>query len=124
VLHRKQTDVVRPNTLHARKSRAIKAITNQQNDKMDTNRLLMLAGAGAGGYYLMGKKPIGVLVGIAVLMLLTRTGQQPLTTVVPTPEPSLGAPEASGLPAPGTTADPSGGYIDPNNSTKRIGLLR
>lgn len=83
----------------------------------------MLAGAGAGGYYLLGKKPIGALVGIAVLMLLTRTGQQPLTQVVPAPEPSLGAPVASGLPAPGTTSDPLGGIVDPNDG-KRIGLLR
>jgi len=97
---------------------------------MDTNRLLMLAGAGAGGYYLLGKKPIGALVGIAVLMLLVKNGQAPMMQVVPEPEPPgtveppLGAPVASGLPAPGTTADPSGGYIDPNNSSKRIGLLR
>lgn len=96
---------------------------------MDTNRLLMLVGAGAGGYYLLGKKPIGALVGIAVLMLLIKNGQATLMQNVVEAEPSMsepatGAPVVAGIPAPGTTADPSGGYIDPNNSTKRIGLLR
>ncbi len=96
---------------------------------MDTNRLLMLAGAGAGGYYLLGKKPVGALVGIAVLMLLVKNGQAPMMQNVMEAEPSMsepatGAPVATGLPAPGTTADPSGGYIDPNDSSKRIGLLR
>jgi len=90
---------------------------------MNTEGLIKIGVAGVAGYYLLGKKPIGALVGIAVLMLVVK-GQMRLNQVVPTPEPSLGAPVASGLPAPGTTADPSGGYIDPNNSTKRIGLLR
>jgi len=98
--------------------------------QLNYNKVLMLAGAGAGGYYLLGKKPIGALVGVAVFMLLVKSGQAPMMQNVMEPEPTgtiepdMGAPVAAGLPAPGTTADPSGGFIDPNNSTKRIGLLR
>ena len=96
---------------------------------MNTTGLIKIGVAGVAGYYLLGKKPIGALVGIAVLMLLVKSGQAPMMQNVMEPEPSMsepatGAPVAAGLPAPGTTADPSGGYIDPNNSTKRIGLLR
>jgi len=82
----------------------------------------MLAGAGAVGYYLLGKKPVGALAGVAVLMLLSKPMQQQAPAgssgmPVGAPEPSTG-----GMPAPGTTDDPLGGTVMPGG--KRIGILR
>ena len=82
----------------------------------------MLAGAGAVGYYLLGKKPVGALVGVAVLMLLSKPMHQQAPAgsngmPVGAPEPPTG-----GMPAPGTTDDPLGGTVMPGS--KSIGILR
>lgn len=91
---------------------------------MGTNtneRLIRLGVAGAAGYYLLGKKPIGALAGIAVLMLLTKPKLSPPAGSSGMP---IGAPEPStgGMPAPGTTDDPLGGTVMPGG--KSIGILR
>jgi hypothetical protein len=87
---------------------------------MDTKKMVMLAGAGALGYYLLGKKPVGALAGVAVLMLLTKPMQQQVPAG--TDAEAIGGPTATGLPAPGTTDDPLGGSVMPGG--KSIGILR
>lgn len=96
---------------------------------MSTEGLIKIGVAGVAGYYVMGKKPIGAIVGIAVLYVLMNTILKPTTNagvseMIVIDDTQNGPPVATGLPAPGTTADPSGGIVDPNNSTKRIGVLR
>jgi len=90
---------------------------------MNTEGLIKIGVAGVAGYYAMGKKPIGAIVGIAVLYVLMKT------ILKPNPELNLeviddtqtGPPVATGIPAPGTTADPMDGTMQPG---KRIGVLR
>ena len=93
---------------------------------MNTEGLIKIGVAGVAGYYVMGKKPIGALVGIAVLILLVKSGQASMMQTIMQAEPSMsepttGAPLSGGIPAPGTTQDPMDGTMEPG---KRIGLLR
>lgn len=51
---------------------------NNQSLVLNNTELIKLAVAGVAGYYLLGKRLIGAFVGLAVLMLLVKGGQQPL----------------------------------------------
>lgn len=93
---------------------------------MNTTGLIKIGLAGVAGYYVLGKKPIGALVGIAVLLVLMKTILKPttnagVTEMIVIDDTQNGPPVATGIPAPGTTADPMDGTMQPG---KRIGVLR
>lgn len=90
---------------------------------MSTESLIKIGLAGVAGYYVMGKKPIGAIVGIVVLGVLLKTilKPNPEQNLVVVDDTETGPPVATGIPAPGTTADPMDGTMQPG---KRIGVLR
>ena len=88
--------------------------------------LVRIGVAGVAGYYLLGKKPIGALVGIVVGGVLIRQvrkrqREQVMEQLTVVDDTQTGPPVATGIPAPGTTADPMDGTMQPG---KRIGVLR
>ena len=84
--------------------------------------LVTIGVAGVAGYWLLGKKPIGALVGIVVLNVLIHANLKPrVEELIVIDDTQNGPPVATGIPAPGTTADPMDGTMQPG---KRIGVLR
>lgn len=92
--------------------------------RLNKERLITIGVAGVAGYYLLGKKPIGAVVGILVLSVILNNLERQRDSVAELTvmdDTQTGPPVATGIPAPGTTADPMDGTMQPG---KRIGVLR